>query len=116
MATLPPNAIHAARPIGYIAPRSAPSTLPAAVMSIAPPITSAALRGGGSAAASARPAPIPATDAARRGRPTKDDRMREARRAASDKIRAFADTKPSKRAVREFFVQRISELNDEKGV
>ena len=116
MATLPPNAVLAARPIGYIAPRGMPATLPAAVMAIPPPITGATIRGGatggGSAAASARPA----ADAPKRGRPCKEDRAREARRVASERIRAFADTKPSKRAVREFFAQRISELNEEKGV
>ena len=48
------------------------------------------------------------------GRPSKEERAREARRAMNSRIAAFADTKPSKKAVREFFAARIAELNDEK--
>lgn len=51
--------------------------------------------------------------APKRGRPDKAEREREKRRAMTDRILAFAETKPSKRDVREFFRSRIEELKDE---
>jgi hypothetical protein len=60
-------------------------------------------------AASEIPARI---DTAKRGRPDKAERAKEERRAASARIAAFAETKPSRRTVREFFASRIAELKD----
>jgi len=51
-------------------------------------------------------------DTAKRGRPDKAERAKEERRAASARITAFAETKPSRRTVREFFASRIAELKD----
>lgn len=67
---------------------------------------------GGAAAAPVLP---PAEDPAKRGRgrPSKEEKMREARRTMNSRIAAFADTKPSKKAVREFFEARLGELNDD---
>jgi len=67
-------------------------------------------------AAAAAPVLTPATaEPAKRGpgRPSKEEKIREARRAMNSRIAAFADSKPSKKAVREFFTARIGELNDE---
>jgi len=56
----------------------------------------------------------PPTESARRvGRPDKAERAKEKRRAASERIAAFAETKPSKRDVREFFATRIAELRED---
>ncbi len=106
-----PNAILAARPPIATAPVMPPAPVRAlGGAGIAPP----AMRGGGGA----RPLPsaiAPPADAPKRGRPDKAERARERRREASERIAAFAETKPSKRAVREFFESRIAELKDESG-
>lgn len=104
------NAVLAARPIGSSAPPiiAAPKKPTSSGTTILPPavIPPIGARGGGSAAAA------PAAEAPRRGRPTKEERVREARKAMSAAILEFAESKPSKRAVREFFRMRISQLND----
>ena len=57
-----------------------------------------------------------ASDSSRpRGRLTKEERAREMKKVMSARIAAFAETKPTRRAVREYFESRISELNEEKG-
>lgn len=101
-----PNAILAARP--PIA--TAPVMPPAPVRPIGGAGTAALARGGGRALPSAI---APPADAPKRGRPDKAEREREKRRAASERIAAFAETKPSRRAVREFFGMRIAELMDD---
>ncbi len=120
MATLP-NALLVARPIG--GPRGLPVT---------------PLGGAGTAVASARSGPkiptlLPSAIAAARpvaptatvlsvpmpaaerpkGRMTKEERAREMRRSVNERIAAFADSKPSKKAVREFFAARIAELSED---
>ena len=105
-----PNAILSARP----PTASAPVMPPAPVRPIGGAGTaSAPARGGGRAMPSAIAAIAPPADSAKRGRPDKAEREREKRRAASERIAAFADTKPSKRAVREYFAMRIEELRDD---
>ena len=104
-----PNAILAARP--PIA--TAPVMPPAPVRPIGGAGTAAPARGGGRALPSAIMAIAPPADAPKRGRPDKAEREREKRRAASERIAAFAETKPSRRAVREFFGMRIAELMDD---
>jgi plasmid stabilization system protein ParE len=112
MATLL-NAILAARP-----PTASSSILPPAPVrplggaGIVTPLArgAAPARGG----ARALPANIaPPADVPRRGRPDKAERAKEERRIGKERILAFAETKPSRRAVREFFMNRISELKDE---
>ena len=106
MATLP-NAILSARP-------------PTASVSILPPAPVRALGGSGIvtplARGGARALPTniaPPTDVPRRGRPDKAERAKEERRIGKERILAFAETKPSRRAVREFFMSRIAELKDD---
>jgi hypothetical protein len=112
MATLP-NAILSARP-------------PTASVSILPPAPVRALGGSGIVTPLARPAAparggaralpaniAPPTDVPRRGRPDKAERAKEERRIGKERILAFAETKPSRRAVREFFMSRIAELKDD---
>lgn len=48
----------------------------------------------------------------KKGRPSKKEKMREARAAASASIAALLDSKPNKAAIREYFIDRISELSD----
>lgn len=48
----------------------------------------------------------------KKGRPSKKEKMREARAAASASIAALLDSKPNKAAIREYFEDRISELSD----
>lgn len=48
----------------------------------------------------------------KKGRPSKKEKMREARAAASASIAALLDSKPNKAAIREYFIGRISELSD----
>ena len=115
------NAILAARPLGSGRPAAPPPALggagiprPGAVRTAILPSALAAARPIAPAAGAAPVLP-PAEDPAKRGRgrPSKEEKMREARRAMNSRIAAFADSKPSKKAVREFFMARIGELNDE---
>jgi hypothetical protein len=48
-----------------------------------------------------------------RGRPDKAERAKQERRDMNERIAAFAETKPSRRDVREFFNNRIAELKDD---
>ena len=104
-----PNAIMAARP----PTASHPIMAPAPVRPIGGAGTAIPARGGGRALPSAIMAIAPPVDASKRGRPDKAEREREKRRTASERIAAFAETKPSRRAVREFFEMRIMELKDD---
>ena len=112
MATLS-NAILAARPLGA-APAVGGAGIPRPGVArhvVMPSAIGAARPIGGAAAA---PAPTAAEPAKRGpGRPSKEEKMREASRTMNSRIADFADTKPSKKAVREFFAARIAELNDE---
>lgn len=124
MATLP-NALLAARPIG--GPRVPVTPLGGAGVVVAsarsgpkiPEVLPSAIRAARPVPASSVPitVTVPMPPAERpRGRITKEERARELRRSVSERIAAFADSKPSKKAVREFFAARIAELNEEKGV
>lgn len=48
----------------------------------------------------------------KKGRPSKKEKIREARAAASASIAALLDSKPNKAAIREYFIDRIAELSD----
>ena len=120
MATLP-NALLAARPIG--GPRGPPVTpLGGAGIVVASarsgPKVPTVLPSAIPAARPVAPAPtilsvpMPATERPK-GRMTKEERAREMRRSISERIAAFADSKPSKKAVREFFAARIAELSED---
>ena len=113
MATLS-NAILAARPLGLpAAVGGAGIPRPGVARHVVMPSAIGAARPIGGAAAAA-PAPTAAEPAKRGpGRPSKEEKMREARRTMNSRIAAFADTKPSKKAVREFFEARLGELNDD---
>ena len=66
----------------------------------------------GGAGALAAPEP----EARRRGRPTAEDRKRQKRLDATAEIDDLLDSKPSKSAIREFLLARVSLLLDEKGL
>jgi len=48
----------------------------------------------------------------KKGRPSKKEKMKEARASATASISALLDSKPNKADIREYFENRISELND----
>jgi hypothetical protein len=52
----------------------------------------------------------------RRKRETAEDRKRQKRMDANDEIEDLLDSKPSKSAVREFLLARVSLLLDDKGL
>jgi len=64
----------------------------------------------GGAGAAAEP------EARRRGRPTAEDRKRQKRLDANSEVEELLDSKPSKSAVREFLLARVSLLLEEKGI
>lgn len=110
------NAILAARPLG--APPAIggagiprPGSKPIVVM----PSAILAARAPVAVPKAAAPAPVAvaASKPSVTGRSTKEERLREIKRDINSRIAAFADTKPSKKKVRDFFAARISELNDE---
>jgi hypothetical protein len=51
-------------------------------------------------------------DKKRKGRPSKKEKAREARAAASAGIAALLDSEPKKADIREYFENRIKELSD----
>jgi len=55
-------------------------------------------------------------EAERRGRPTAEDRKRQKRLDANGEIEELLDSKPSKSAVREFLLARVSLLLEDKGL
>jgi hypothetical protein len=90
---------------------------PAGGAGIAPPVP---LKGGGKVASKpAAPTPamtLPSVIEIKREpgkRMTKEDLKKERRKIASERIAAFAETKPKKRDVREFFAARIAELAED---
>ena len=99
-------------PIRSLAP-SAPSAPPPRKMEILPPAILSARSLG---------VPPPTPDrielvsgdppGKKKGRPSKKEKMREARAAASAGIAALLESKPNKAAIREYFEDRISELSD----
>lgn len=113
MTTLLPNAILSARPPIPSSPIMPPAPVrPVGGAGYAPPVT---MRGGGAAKSTVLPSVVAASAESRRpvGRPDKAERAKEKRREASERIAAFAETKPSKRDVREFFATRIAELRED---
>lgn len=48
----------------------------------------------------------------KKGRPSKKEKMKEARASATASISALLESNPNKAAIREYFENRISELND----
>ena len=57
-----------------------------------------------------------AAEARLRGRPTAEDRKRQKRLDANSEVEELLDSKPSKSAVREFLLARVSLLLEEKGI
>ena len=61
-------------------------------------------------------APLAVEEPKRRTRPTADDRKRQKRLDANGEIEDLLDSKPSKSAVREFLLARVSLLLEDKGL
>jgi hypothetical protein len=90
-----PHATLAALPLGQSLTRSAPAV------------------GGAGAVASVV---SPESEPKRRSRPTAEDRKRQKRLDANTEIEDLLDSKPSKSAIREFLLARVSLLLEDKGL